>query len=375
MIANVSFIAHVAPCFPKMVEGLPQQLAALLEEQHDALHADLRTGLLQALILLRNRGLLPALELLQLCFRLFRCHDKQLRTRLTQHVVADIKLVNLKKRDVSLNRALQNYVIGMLNDSSATAAKHSLHVLIQMYRRSLWRDAKTVNVVASALFCPHAKLRLGALHFLLGAHDLAADEADSDEEEMVSKQRARAENLRGELGKDGATTKAAAKKKGRALKRAARAVKRTDKGKKEDESNGAFAAIHLLHDPHNLAERLLTELRKSNERFEVRLMMISLVSRLIGTHQLILPGFYPYAMRYLQPHQKEVTSVLASCVQAAHELVPPESVASVIKHLVQHFVSDRSRPEVITIGLNTVRELCVRVPLAMDATLLADLVE
>ena len=64
-------------------------------------------------------------------------------------------------------------------------------------------------------------------------------------------------------------------------------------------------------------EKLLAELRKSSSRFEVRLLMLSLVSRLVGSHRLMLPGFYPYAMRYLQPHQKEVTSVLASCVQAA----------------------------------------------------------
>ena len=85
--------------------------------------------------------------------------------------------------------------------------------------------------------------------------------------------------------------------------------------------------IHLLNDPHTLGEKLLAELRKSTERFETRLLMISLVSRLIGAHRLMLPGFYPYALRYLQPHQKEVTSVLASCVQAAHELVPPEAIA------------------------------------------------
>ena len=41
----------------------------------------------------------------------------------------------------------------------------------------------------------------------------------------------------------------------------------------------------------------------------------------------------------------------------------------------RYFVSDKSRPEVITLGLNTVREICFRVPLAMEATLLADLIE
>jgi protein SDA1 len=145
MVSNVSFVAHVAPCFPKVVTGLPQQLSELLEEHYDALEPPLRQALLQALILLRNRNLMPALELLKLCFRLFRCRDKILRRKLTEHVVADIKMVNLKRKDVQLNRALQNYVIGMLSDASATAAKHSLHVLIQMYRRNLWRDAKTVR--------------------------------------------------------------------------------------------------------------------------------------------------------------------------------------------------------------------------------------
>ena len=128
---------------------------------------------------------------------------------------------------------------------------------------------------------------------------------------------------------------------------------RSSKGKSED-ANGAFAAIHLLHNPHDLAERLLRELTKTSERFEVRLLMMSLTSRLIGAHRLYLPAFYPYAMRYLQPHQREVTQVLAACVQAAHELVPPESVATLLQHLVRHFVSDKSRPEVITVGLNTV---------------------
>ena len=349
MIANVSFVAHCAACFPKLVTGLPQQLADLLEAQHDALDPALRQGLLQALILLRNRGLMPALDLLKLCFRLFRAKDKSLRSKLTQHVVADLKMVNLKKRDVQLNRALQNYVIGMLSDNSATAAKHSLHVMIQMYRRNIWRDAKTVNVVAGALFCPHAKLRLGALHFLLGAHDLAADEADSDEEEAQTRHKEKAANLRESLGKDGANTVSSKKRKKRMLKRVTKAEKRSMTiSAKSSDQNGAFAAIHLLHDPHNLAEKLLSELRKAHnsEKFETKLLMISLVSRLMGSHRLLLPGFYPFAMRYLQPHQREVTQVLAACVQAAHELVPPENVSTLLAHLVQHFVSDKSRPEV-----------------------------
>ena len=103
MIANVSFVAHCAACFPKLVTGLPQQLADLLEAQHDALDQRAAAGSAAgAHPAAQPRGLMPALDLLKLCFRLFRAKDKSLRSKLTQHVVADLKMVNLKKRDVQL---------------------------------------------------------------------------------------------------------------------------------------------------------------------------------------------------------------------------------------------------------------------------------
>ena len=61
-------------------------------------------------------------------------------------------------------------------------------------------------------------------------------------------------------------------------------------------------------------------MRKQGERFDVRLMMLNLLSRLIGAHRLLLPNFYPFVQRYMQPHQREITLVLAYLVQV---LLPP----------------------------------------------------
>lgn len=41
-----------------------------------------------------------------------------------------------------------------------------------------------------------------------------------------------------------------------------------------------------------------------NERFEVKLMALDVTSRLIGIHQLFVFNYYPYLMRFLQPHQR-----------------------------------------------------------------------
>lgn len=41
-----------------------------------------------------------------------------------------------------------------------------------------------------------------------------------------------------------------------------------------------------------------------NERFEVKVMALDVISRLIGIHQLFIFNFYPYLNRFLQPHQR-----------------------------------------------------------------------
>lgn len=76
--------------------------------------------------------------------------------------------------------------------------------------------------------------------------------------------------------------------------------------RKEKRGHGEvhFSALHLLNDAQGMAERLFGLLRKSNERFEVRLMIMNVVSRLIGAHELVILNFYPYLQKYLQPKQK-----------------------------------------------------------------------
>ena len=54
--------------------------------------------------------------------------------------------------------------------------------------------------------------------------------------------------------------------------------------------------------------------------------------------------------------------------------MPSEWLEPLLKHLVTHFVSDKSRAEMVAAGINTVREICARVPLAMSTELLDDLV-
>ena len=62
--------------------------------------------------------------------------------------------------------------------------------------------------------------------------------------------------------------------------------------------------VHL-----GFAEKLFRQLESCNERFEVKMMMINLISRLIGIHDLLLFNFYPFIQRFLQPKQRGKTHI------------------------------------------------------------------
>jgi protein SDA1 len=95
----------------------------------------------------------------------------------------------------------------------------------------------------------------------------------------------------------------------------------------------------------------------------------------VGAHKLILFNLYPFLQKYMQPTQRKVTSILTFLAQASHDLVPPDVLEPCVRTLANHFVNDRSSPEVMAVGLNAIREVCARAPLVMDRELLIDLAQ
>lgn len=95
--------------------------------------------------------------------------------------------------------------------------------------------------------------------------------------------------------------------------------------------------------------------------------MMRLISRLIGRHQLILLQFYPFLLRYLQSHEKDkIGEIFAMIVESCHELVPPEEIKPIIEKIIANFVTEYCNNKHITIGLNAIREILLRMPLALD---------
>ena len=74
---------------------------------------------------------------------------------------ADVKGANQRQRNDRLNRALQNFLYGCLGAEGEAGAKPALAVLTELWRRQVWRDARTVNVIGAprlAACCPWGTL-------------------------------------------------------------------------------------------------------------------------------------------------------------------------------------------------------------------------
>jgi protein SDA1 len=136
-----------------------------------------------------------------------------------------------------------------------------------------------------------------------------------------------------------------------------------------------FPAIQLLHDPQELAEKLFKKLRQTGERFEVKLLLMNFISRLIGCHKLLLLSFYSFVQKYLTSHQQNVTRILAYLIQGIHDLVPPEDIFPLIKSIAYNFITEICSTEVIAVGINSVREILVRAPAVLREPGMEDFVQ
>jgi len=78
------------------------------------------------------------------------------------------------------------FLFQVLDSGEKMAAKIALEILVELYQKGIWKDAKTVNVIASACLSDVTKLTVTALNFFLGKDNeddgKGGDDSDSEDE-------------------------------------------------------------------------------------------------------------------------------------------------------------------------------------------------
>jgi protein SDA1 len=388
----IDFISHVADCYPDIVKDFPQQLMDMLMQHHSVLEPELREKIVGSLVLLRKKEIIDSItyefalvqnlsmrsfadlqyfnsRLLHTLFPiLVSTSSKTLRQLLFQKIISDLRASNSKAINHKLNRTMQAVLFNLVT-SERTSSKGLWAVKItrELWKRQIWTDSKAVEIMKEASLAGNEKVVIGGVHFFLGGdkeREELEDESSDDDAIDVSKVKHQA----------GINKKS--KKKARQVDKAIATVKKKERKKKQPHPLN-FSALHLIHDSQGFAENLFAkhlQNMKSKLNLDQKLLVLQLVSRLVGLHKLTLIHFYSYFQKYLTPRQPSVTSFLASLAQATHNLVPPDVIEPLIQKIANEFVSEASAAEVASAGLNAIREICVRQPLAMSETLLQDLV-
>ena len=309
----------------------------------------------------RGKDLVAPSVIMPVLFKLFKCKDKELRKFLHNGLICDLKRLNLVNKSNGINKKMQNFIFEMLQDPNETASKRALSVMIELYKRKIWNDDKTVNVIAEGCLHDNPKVVAAATKFfLILDYDWESDsdgDVDASDEEMEQKM------IQGKYKGTKKMTKARIHKLDKVIKQ----HKRKEKRKNKIKFSTDFLPIDLIYDPQAFAEKVFNKLRKSTERYEVKLLMMRLISRMIGRHQLFIQPFYPHILRYLQSHEKDkIGEIFAMIIESCHELVPPEEIKPIIEKIISNFITEYCANQHITIGLNAIRELLLRMPLALD---------
>ncbi|OLN86754.1 Protein sda1 [Colletotrichum chlorophyti] len=366
----VDLIAHTADLYPKHATAFPDDLKAILLQHHEVLHPELREKIVGSLALLRKKEVIDSTSLLTTLFPiLVSSPSKTLRTLLFQKILSEMRNANSKATNHPLNRTIQTVLYNLVTaDRTSPKAVWAVKLTRELWKRQIWTDAKTVDVMKEAALSDNEKVVVGAVRFFLGGDKEREEmEDESSDEEAIDLQK-----MKHQIG-----INKKSKKQANAYKKAVAKVHKQERSKSKPHPLN-FSAFHLLHDPQGFAENVFQkhlQNTKAKLAHENKLLVLQLVTRLVGLHKLTIISLYSWFIKFLTPRQESVTSYLASLAQGTHNLVPPDAVEPLIQKIANEFVSEASAAEVAAAGLNAIREICARQPLAMTDTLLQDLVQ
>ncbi|KAG5513156.1 hypothetical protein PMAC_001525 [Pneumocystis sp. 'macacae'] len=318
------FISQMCTCYPKETRRFPDDIATLLLNFQNNLHNETKEKIVQALVLLRNKNVISSNYLLKVIFPvLLSSSTKSFHMRIFKAILSEIKKANLKSYDNKINKMGKAILFEMIQKSKeedSSLGIWAVRLCQKLWKLRLWNDTFTVEIMKEAVLHSNIEVIIGGVHFFLSIDSFSFDNSDDDIENNHQKDIS-ALNHKLSINKK-------SKKREREILKAIN-IKKKKNQKKETEFHN-FSAIQLLQDPQGFAEN---------------------------------------------PNQKDVTQFIECAVHACHDLVPPDDIEPIIEKIANEFINDAVASEVISVGLNGIRSICSKQPLAIKKELLQNLSE
>ena len=75
--------------------------------------------------------------------------------------------MNRHHKNVKINQQIGNRIHDVICRNGDKMAEKSIKLMIELYKRNIWTDNRTVNTIAEGCFNQSAKVRMIASHFLI----------------------------------------------------------------------------------------------------------------------------------------------------------------------------------------------------------------
>ncbi|KTW28977.1 hypothetical protein T552_01608 [Pneumocystis carinii B80] len=358
----IIFISQMCSCFPKETEKFPNDMVTLLLNFKNNLHSETKEKIIQALILLRNKNIISSAYLLKIIFAvLSSSNTKSLHMRIFTIILSEIKNANLKSCNNKINKMGKTILYETIqkNKDESFFGFWAVKLCQKLWNLKIWNDTFTVEIMKEAVLHPNTKIMIAAINFFLNV-DNSSDDSDNSEEN----------NQKNINNKHRLSINKKNKKRMRKISKI-NVKKKQNKNKKKILQN--FSAIELLQDPQGFAEKIFSKYfskKNSHLILKHKLLLLQLLSNLINTHKLNILGIYTLLLKYLNPNQKNITHFIICTAQACHDLIPLDDIEPIIEKIATEFVIDSVSPEIVALGLNGIRAICSKQPLAMRKELL-----
>ena len=371
----LDFFGHVFQFYDADLKFLSDSIQDLLKNFSDQLERDLRFKLAQSLVVLSRKGHWNEIQAVKFFLDLLSVKDKEIRGLLFKHTVQLVSKIDEHGRKSAIHRDLIDYFLTKVKEPDEKYAKNIFKILIIILKKEIWRDAKSANLISEGTFhnCPEI-VSLCCRFFI--------ENVDNDELELSSDEEQDRKNTlkKGKEAKFQLVHKKKTKSESNRFDRLRKKVKKAQ-GHMSNKESFNFKMIDMLYNPLALCQKILSRINPSREiersapktgtkmgklPFKIRLEMMGLISRIIWKHELIFPRYLNYFHGYLKSNLSELPEVLSCLAGCIHQRTPLTELQQVIILIRDNFANESATHEKIVMGVNTLREICIRNQNAMD---------
>eukprot|EP00960_Hanusia_phi_P056580 763318-Hanusia_phi.AAC.1 len=323
------FLAHCTQKYQELLGDFPMQLLTIIDRNHTSMNTELRIQFLHAATISGAQRAISVVEMCRVFFQMFYVSDKKVRTFLYANSLNAIKRLNAIKVNQETNRKLQRLLLPLLHGTDVRAGRMAIKIMVELHQRGMWNDAYAINMIGAACFSRQKTVRIAAIQFLLNSDVHDEEEDDFDDfgihipDEHEKRRRIKPTHLL------------------LANKRKRKLLKKETSTDVEDveELTQVMSTMTSLFEISMFVSHVIV-------RFDEKLLILDLISRIMSVHELILLDFYDSTSCYLQPSQEELHKVLAIIAQSVTSLTPPETISSLVKMIATNFIHDQAKVEI-----------------------------